>query len=72
MRNQLKEQLLQVMESAPETNLAAVAKSGVSAEVVAHLLAVSTVELKHSVENIKELRQLLDAAVEIHVSYLTG
>lgn len=68
----MEEQLLQVMTSAPETQLTPVGELGVSAKMSARLLAVSTVELKHSVENIEELRQLLDAAVAIHVSCLTA
>ncbi|WP_411846029.1 helix-turn-helix domain-containing protein [Roseibacillus persicicus] len=41
-----------------------------SRTVLARLIAVSTIEMKHSITLPSELQQLLEATVEVHASYL--
>ena len=46
--------------------------SGVSVQTLARLITVSTAEMKQAVTSPEELRKLIDATVEVYVSYLSG
>ena len=65
-------QLVEVISDDPETDPAALAKAGLDIETVARLIAVSTVDIKHSVTDVEELEQLVNATVKIYVTFLTG
>jgi len=72
MMEQIASQLIAVIRSAPDTDPSAVAKSGVTIETVARLIAVSTAEMKQLVRTPRELKRLLSATAQIHASFLSG
>ena len=72
MLEQIEAQLLAVIRSDANTEPSAVAKSGITIETLARLIAVSTAEMKHLVRSPKELKQLLSATAQVHASFLAG
>jgi len=66
------QQLLQAIRSGLETESGSGEGSGLSDQTLARLIAVSTAEMKQCVTSPAELRKLIEATVEVYVSYLSG
>ncbi|MEC5128723.1 TetR/AcrR family transcriptional regulator [Verrucomicrobiales bacterium BCK34] len=66
------QQLLQAIRSGLETESGSGEGSGLSDQTLARLITVSTAEMKQCVTSPAELRKLIEATVEVYVSYLSG
>ena len=64
-------QLAEVIGSSPEVDPDKLRERELSVELVARLLALSTLELKRPVESLVELKRLLKATVRIYVAVLS-